>query len=229
VVNDDPRLDRVLRRIEGPLEPAATRAAEDRVWRRMREGRPTRGRSWIPAFGAIALALLLLIGGAYLESYRIEVASGGIPLLYQERVAKTQVFAKTGDAVRADLVEATLEIRQGHYSATDPRLFRVVAVDDVRIAEAALPATIEIRYRETGSMVSGVLARTADLSEARRATAGVRHNVTAPLPPVSRGEVRQFDVWLHIETSVGVVESQIITVEVRGAAEGERARLIATR
>ena len=228
-MSEDPRLDRVLRRIEGQLDPTSTRAAEDRVWRRMREGRPVRGRSWLPAFAVIALALVLLIGGAYVQSYRLEVASGGMPILYQEQVAKTQVFARIGDAARADLVSATLEVRQGHYSAAAPRLLRVVAIDDVHIGEAALPATVEIRYREQGSAVSGVLARTADLSEARRATGEVRHNVIAPFPPVPRGEVHIFEVWLHIETAAGVVESSRLAIEVRGAAEGERARLIATR
>lgn len=228
-MSDDPRLDRVLRRIEGQLDPTSTRAAEDRVWRRLREGRPVRGRSWLPAFAVVALALVFLAGGAYLQSYRLEVASGGLPILYQEQVAKTQVSAMTADAVPADLVSATLEVRQGHYSATTPQLLRVVAIDDVRIGQAALPATVEIRYREQGSAVSGVLARTADLSEARRATGEVRHSVIAPFPPVPRGEIHTFEVWLHIQFAGGIAESQTLTIEVRGAAEGERARLIATR
>jgi hypothetical protein len=229
VVSDDPRVDRLLLRIEGPLDPAATRAAEDRVWRRLREGRPVRGRGWVPTFAVIALALALLVGGGYLGSYRIEVASGGVPILYQEEVAKTQVIARTGDAASADLANATLEIRQGHYSPTTPHLLRVVAIDDVRIGQAALPATVEIRYREQGSVVSGVLARTVDLTEARRATGEVRHSVIAPLPPVARGEVRVFEVWLHIEIATGVVESPTLAIEVRGAAEGERARRVAAR
>lgn len=228
-MSDDPRIDRVLRRIEGPLDRTSTRAAEDRVWRRMREERPVRGRSWLPAFAVIGLALVLLAGGAYLQSYRLEVASGGLPILYQEQVAKTQVFAKTGDGLRPDLVSATLEVRQGHYSATTPQLLRVVAIDDVRIGAAALPASVEIRYREQGSAVSGVLARTADLSEARRATNEARHNVTAPFPPVPRGEIHVFEVWLHVEIATGIVESSPLTIEVRGAPEGERARLMSSR
>lgn len=228
-MSDDPRLDRLLRRIEGPLDPAPTRAAEDRVWRRLREGRPVRGRSLLPAFGVVALALLMLVGGAYLQSYRIEVGSGGLPILYQEKVAETGVSGKTGDASSADLLSATLEVRQGHFSASTPGRLRVVAIDDIRIAEALLPATVEIRYREQGSVVSGVLARTADLNEVRRATSSVRHNVIAPFPPVARGDVRVFEVWLHIDTATGVVESPVLTIEVRGAPEGERARLIASR
>ena len=41
-MNDDPRVDRLMRRLAGPLDPAATRGAEDRVWRRLREGHPLR-------------------------------------------------------------------------------------------------------------------------------------------------------------------------------------------
>jgi hypothetical protein len=224
VVNDDLRVDRLLRRIEGPLDRAATRAAEDRVWRRLREGRPLRGRSWTPAFIAVAVALAVLIGGAYLQSYRFEVASGGIPVLYQEKVASAQISARNGTT---SIVTGTLEIRQGHYSATRPELLRVVAIDDVRMTADALPATIEIRYREVGSVITGNLARTADITEVRRATGDARHNVVAPLPPVERGDVRRFEVWIHVDTAAGPAESDHVVVEVRGAAEGERARAIA--
>jgi hypothetical protein len=41
--------------------------------------------------------------------------------------------------------------------------------------------------------------------------------------------VRIFDVWIHVETSAGPVESPTVSVEVRGAAEGQRARLISVR
>ena len=99
----------------------------------------------------------------------------------------------------------------------------------MRLFAAALPATIEVRYREQGSAVSGVLARTADISETRRGTGDARHDVTAPLPPVARGEVRLFEVWLHLDTAAGSFDSQMLVVEVRGAAEGERGRVLATR
>lgn len=229
-MTDDPRLDRVLRRIGGPLDPTSTRAAEDRVLRRIREGHELPGRSWVPAFAVVALAIAVLAGGAYLESYRFEVASGGIPILYQENVAQTSLNVDTGaDGATppAPLIRATLEIRQGHFG-TAPRL-RVVSVDDVRLAAAALPADVEIRYREQGSAVSGTLARTTGLNETRRGTGEARHNVIAPLPPVARGEVHVFEVWLHVDMPRGAFDSPTLVVEVRGAAEGERARLLATR
>lgn len=233
-MSDDPRVTRLLQRIEGPLDSTSTRAAEDRVWRRIREGHELPGRSWLPALAVIAMATLLLAGGAYLQSYRFEVASGGIPVLYQERVAETSFFGARGadfPATTGDprIVNATLEIRQGHFGGARPDLLRVVAIDDVHLFADALPATVEIRYREQGSAVSGILARTADISETRRATGEARHNVIAPLPPVARGEVRVFEVWLHIDTAGRPIESQTLVVEVRGAAEGERARLLATR
>lgn len=226
MVSEDPRVDRLLRRIEGPVDRASTHAAEERVWRRLREGYPVRGRNWMPAVLVVALALALLVGGAYLQSYRLEVASGGGLVLYQERIANAQIAQRSGVT---QVVTGTLEIRQGHYNATRPDLLRVVAIDDVRVSSGALPATIEIRYREQGSAVSGTLARTAGLDEVRRATGDARHNVIAPLPPVERGEVRRFEVWVHVDTAVGPVESGHLLVEVRGAAEGERARAIDSR
>jgi len=233
-VNDDPRVDRLMRRLAGPLDPAATRGAEDRVWRRLREGHPLPGRSWLPALAVVVVAALVVTGGAYLQSYRFEVASGGIPILYQERVAETSfVAARSADfpgaTDHAALVNASLEIRQGHFGGARPDLLRVVAIDDIHLFAAALPATVEIRYREQGSAVSGILARTADISEIRRGTGDARHNVIAPLPPVARGDIRVYEVWLHIDMASGPVDSPTLVVEVRGAAEGERARLLATR
>lgn len=228
-MNEDPRVERLLRRVEGPLDATATRAAEDRVWRRLREGHSLPGRSWLPALAVIVLAALLVAGGAYSQSYRIEVASGGGLILYQEHVASTHYFAQTGAATHPDVYDATLDIRQGHFSATRPDLLRVVAVDDVHLFEAALPATVEIRYREQGSGVTGTLARTADITETRRATGEARHNVIAPLPPVPRGEVHVFELWLHIDAAGKASDSPVLVIEVRGAAEGERARLLATR
>ena len=75
-MSDDQRVDRLMRRLAGPLDPAATRGAEDRVWRRLREGHPLPGRSWLPALAIVVVAALVLAGGAYLQSYRFEVASG---------------------------------------------------------------------------------------------------------------------------------------------------------
>jgi hypothetical protein len=226
VVSEDPRVDRLLRRVEGTLDRATTHAAEERVWRRLREGHSVRGRNWTPAFVVFALALLLLVGGAYLGSYRLEVASGVGLVLYQEKVASTQIAQRSGVT---QIVTGTLDIRQGHYNPTRPDLLRVVAIDDVRMSAGALPATIEIRYREQGSAVSGTLARTTGIEEVRRATGDARHNVIAPLPPVERGEVRRFEVWVHVDSAAGPVESGHLLVEVRGAAEGERARAIDAR
>jgi hypothetical protein len=232
VVSEDPRLDRLIRRIEGPLEPAATRAAEDRVWRRLREGRPTRGRSWAPALAVIAFAIVVLVGGAYLQSYRIDVASGGPPILYREEIAKVE-FDQTafGSPIASGgrIARGSLTIEQGHFSESAPQRLVVVALVDVRVPADRLPATFEVRYREAGSAVSGTLARYAGADQARPATGGARYTVTAPLPPVDRGDLRTFDVWVHVETAVGVAESQVVTVELRGAPEGQRGRLISVR
>lgn len=222
-MNEDPRVARLMRRLEGPLDRASTRDAEERVWRRVREHHPLRSRLpvWQLAAAALALVLVVVWGVGYAGTYRFEVASGGRLVLYQEHVAETDLSVATPSG---KLLDATLEIRQGHYSATRPDLLRVVAIDDVRLTEAALPATVEIRFREQGSVVSGVLARTADITETRRGTGEARHNVVAPLPPVARGEVRVFEVWIHVDTANGPIGSPMLIVEVRGAPEGERAR-----
>lgn len=220
-MNEDPRADRLVRRLEGPLDGASTRAAEERVWRSVKQAASTRrtGSGLLPAFAAIAGAVLLLFAGLWLGSYRLDVASGRLPILYREEVAHVDVPTRLG-------VSGTLDIAQGHFSASTPTQLSVVAIADVRLGTDALPATVEIRYRDLAAATAGVLARTADVSDTRRATGEYRYDVTAPFPPLERGAVRRYEVWIHVETPEGLVESPIVTVEVTGAAEGQRARVL---
>lgn len=222
-MNDDAREERLMRRLSGPLDAASTRVAEERVWRRLAAGeREPRHAGRLPAFAVVAAAIAILLGGAWLGSYRLDVASGGLPVLYREQVAHVDIAAANG-------VSGSLDVAQGHFSETAPGLLRVVAVADVRLTDAAMPATLEIRYRDFATGATGVLARTADLSGTRRATGEYRYDVTAPFPPVPAGETHAFDVWIHVDTPGGAIESPVIAVEVRTEREGQRARLTGTR
>lgn len=221
MVKEDPRIARLVRRLEGPLDPASTRAAEERVWRRLRQ--PERGRrpfGWLPALGVVALAIALVVGGLWLDSYRLDVASGGVPILYREQVAHADVPAANG-------VSGTFDVAQGHFSASSPEGITVVAIAHLRLAESALPATAEIRYRDITAPEVDVLARSARFTEIRRGTAEARYDVAAPFPPLKPGETATYDVWLHVDTAAGAVESAVFRVEVRGGTEGQRARIVA--
>lgn len=223
MVKEDPHVERLVRRLEGPLDPASTRAAEERVWRRLRQpGRETRRFGWIPALGAVALAIALVVGGLWLDSYRLDVASGGLPILYREQVAHADVPTTNG-------VSGTFDVAQGHFSASSPGRITVVAIAHLRFAEGALPATAEIRYRDVAAPDVDVLARSAQFTEVRRGTADARYDVAAPFPPLQPGQSATYEVWVHVDTATGALESTVFRVEVRGGGEGQRARLIAAR
>lgn len=223
MVKEDPRVERLVRRLEDPLDAASTRAAEERVWRRLeRPQRARRSFGWVPALGAVGLAIALVVGGLWLDSYRLDVASGGLPILYREQVAHANVPTAKG-------VSGTFDVAQGHFSAVSPERITVVAIAHLRLGEDALPATAEIRYRDVAAPEVDVLARSAQFTEVRRGTADARYDVAAPFPPLQPGQSATYDVWVHVDTATGAVESAVFRVEVRGGVEGQRARLIAAR
>jgi hypothetical protein len=214
VVSDELRAARLVRRLEGQLPGAA--AAERRVWSRLAEP-PARGnRTWIAQLAAtVALAVVVLVAGAWIASYRLSVGHSGLPVLYREEVARTEISAAG--------VSGSLAIQERFFATPDA--LRVVAQADVRLDAAALPTSVEVRYRERGDGTEGVLARSGGITEAL--VGGQAHfDITAPLPPVARGQVRSFEVWLYLEAASGNVDGARIAVEVRGAPEGERARRI---
>lgn len=207
----------VTRRLGGEIADArAVTAARERVWatlrlRRSRARRPVLG--WIPtAAVAVAAIAAILAGAAWAQQYRVEVAQG-FPVLYREEVART--------SLRSDGVDADLAIQIRHVEGAAG--LRAGALVDVRLGPTVLPATIEVRARPKGASVIEVIGRTAGIAETRGPTEISRTTFFAPLPPTGRDETRTYEVWLFIETSRGIVESNRLLVEVVGRSEGERA------
>jgi hypothetical protein len=215
---DDPRSGPLTRRLAAPL--GGTAAARERVWSGIAERRrPTRGSNRLPAFAAVALALVILIGGAWLESYRLEVGHPGPqsgdygPLLYREEVARIS-FA--GDATGA------LRVKQRHID--EPRRGRLSVVVEADVDFASAPGAIELRYRDAGISVTQVLIRkTTDGGDTKL-------DAVAPLPEHDLGDVRSVEVWLHVETAAGAPKDVgFITIELTERPEGQRARLLGVR
>jgi hypothetical protein len=215
---DDPRSDALARRLAAPLD--GTAVARERVWSRLRERRrPARRSALLPAFAALSIVLLVLLGGAWLESYRIEVGHPGTssgdfgPLLYREEVAR---ISFSGEA------RGTLVVRQRHID--EPRRGRLSVIVQAEVDFAAGSGAFEVRYREAGGAVTQVLVR--------RTTDGgdTKAEAVAPLPEHDLGDVRTYDVWIHIEAAVGApLDVGVITIEVSERPEGQRARLIGVR
>jgi len=194
------------------------RAAAERNWRALSTTIATPARS---RFGALRVALsaavlvVLVIGGlGWWEGERLDVASGGIPVLYREEVGRTAI-ATVG-------IDATLAITQKHLEG-DARL-RVVGVTDVRLGAERLPATIELRFQADGEDSYGVLAH-SEVSDPRRATGSTRTLYEAPFPPLGPRERATYRVWLHLETASGVIDSNELLIDVTDRPEGQRASL----
>lgn len=212
MVND--RDEQLASRLGAPLP--SERAAADRNWRSLSAAmaRPARSRrSPLRAMATtIALAAVVLLSLGWWEGARVDVAGDRLPVLYREEVART--------AVSAPGIDATLAIAQKHIES-DARL-RVVGVTDVRVGADRLPATIELRFQPSGSDTYGVLGR-SEVSDPRRATGTTRTLYEAPFPPLGPREIETYRVWLHIETSTGLVDSPVLVVRVTEQPEGQRA------
>jgi hypothetical protein len=215
---DDPRADALMRRLAEPLE--GTAAARERSWSRLAaRRRPARRSALLPGLAVLSVALLILVGGAWLESYRIEVGHPGTssadfgPLVYREEVAR---ISFKGEATGA------LVVRQRHID--EPRRGRLSVVVEAAVDFASRPGAFEIRYREAGSTLTQVLVRkSTDAND-------TKVEVVAPLPEHDLGDVRTYDIWLHIEAVAGApVDGDVVTIEVSERPEGQRARLVGVR
>lgn len=219
VSDEDGRAEALARRLAGPLDTASTARARERVWAALHAPRPRPRRAWLAALAVGAAAVALLVGGGWLGTYRLEAGSGGIPILYRERVGAT--------TIDTEAVHGSLSIEQLHLR--DASTLRVVARVDLVVAADAVPATVDVRYRPAGSLVAGGLAHEPAVSDVRRELGGARYTVAAPFPPLARGDVRTYEVWVSVDTPKGRAESGVLTVEIHGAPEGQRARLVAPR
>jgi len=192
------------------------RAAAERNWRALsvsmalperRRGAALRG-----VITTLALAAIVLAALGWWQGARVDVASGGLPVLYREEVART--------AITATALEATLVIEQKHIDG-DTRL-RVVGITDVRLGADRLPSVIELRFQRPEDETYGVLAR-SEVSDPRRATGTTRTLYEAPFPPLAPRQRATYRVWLHLETSAGPVDSPALVIQVTDRPEGQRA------
>jgi hypothetical protein len=212
-----PRDDELAGRLGTPLP--SERAAADRNWRALAARRdasraPRSGgvRSFV-AGAALVAAVLLALG--WWQGARLEVAGDRLPVLYREEVARTGVTAPG--------IEATLVVLQKHVDGPSAGRLSVVAAPDVQLGADRLPAIIELRFQRPGDDSFGLLARSENLRDPRRATGTTRTAYEAPFPPLGSREQATYRIWLHIETASGAVDSPALVIHVTERPEGYRA------
>ncbi len=200
------------------------RAAADRNWRALAarvavSPGSASGRARSAAIGlALAIGIIAIVG--YWQGARLDVAGDHLPVLYREEVARTGVTSPG--------VEAMLAVVQKHVDGPNASRLSIVGVVDVRLAETQLPATIELRYQQPGDDSYGVLARSKNLIDARRATGTTRTLYEAPFPPLGPREQATYRVWIHIDTPSGPVESPVLVIQATDRQEGQRGTNIAS-
>ena len=192
------------------------RTAAERNWRALSAAIAVPGRGGAGMLRAVAttaaLAAVVFAALGWWQGARVDVASGGLPVLYREEVARTEVAAAA--------IEATLVIAQKHVEG-DARL-RVVGITDVRLGAGRLPAIIELRFQRPADDTYGVLAH-SEVSDPRRATGTTRTLYEAPFPPLGPRERATYRVWLHLDTSAGPIDSPALVIQVTDRPEGQRA------
>jgi len=192
------------------------RTAAERNWRALSAAIAVPGRGGAGMLRAVAttaaLAAVVFAALGWWQGARVDVASGGLPVLYREEVAQT--------AIAAAGIEATLLIEQKHIEG-DERL-RVVGITDVRLGAGRLPAVIELRFQRPEDDTYGVLAH-SEVSDPRRATGTTRTLYEAPFPPLGPRERATYRVWLHLDTSAGPIDSPALVIQVTDRPEGQRA------
>ena len=192
------------------------RTAAERNWRALSAAIAVPGRGGAGMLRAVAttaaLAAVVFAALGWWQGARVDVASGGLPVLYREEVAKT--------AIAAAGIEATLLITQKHIEG-DTRL-RVVGITDVRLGAGRLPTVIELRFQRPDDDTYGVLAH-SEVSDPRRATGTTRTLYEAPFPPLGPRERATYRVWLHLDTSAGPIDSPALVIQVTDRPEGQRA------
>ena len=213
--------DELVRRLSTRL--ASERAAAVRNWRSLAARLDGRQRSTMArarsVATAVAVPVLLAAGLGWWQGARIDVAGDRLPVLYREEVARTTI-AVPG-------IDATLVILQKHVEGGATGRLGVVGAADVRLAADRLPATIELRYDHPGDDSYGLLARSENLLDPRRATGTTRTLYEAPFPPLGAREQAAYRVWLHVETPGGAVESPVLVIQVTDRPEGQRAANVA--
>lgn len=211
------RDDELAGRLGTPL--LSERAARDRNWRALS------ARIAVPATTTFAGARTLAVGFALIlavglglgwwQGARVDVAGDRLPVLYREEVARTGIAAPG--------IEATLVILQKHVAGAASGRLGVVGATDVRLSAERLPATIELRFQQPGDDSYGLLARSENLLDPRRATGTTRTLYEAPFPPLGSREQVTYRVWLHIETASGAIETAVVVIHVADRPEGQRA------
>lgn len=159
------------------------------------------------AHGALVVAAALVAIVALAMWPRTPSANPAIP-------ERELVATRTSDTA---LGTVTLTIEQGRFAARPRQNIGVTTRAEIRL-NVATEGSAQIRIEEPGETY-GILATTPNVAGATLV------RLDGALPPLDPGESHDYKVWVHLETTAGMYDSEPLLIRVEGSPDGERARL----
>lgn len=167
-------------------------------------------RSWLaglPRGLSVVTAALLLVVAA-IAWPRTPAANPSVP---EREVVATRSSELSWGTV-------TLTVEQGSAAARPGDNVGVLSRAEIRFRAPATGGSVEIRAREPGDAY-GILATSRSIAGATLL------RLEGPLPALDRGQVRTYELWVHLELNGTPTDTQPIVLQVEGVAGGTRARL----
>lgn len=161
-----------------------------------------------PALGGVTFVVVVLLAAAVAAFVLVERTLVAAPPPGREVIA-TAAFALPGGGT------GSLTIEHGSALARPGQQTGVGARAEIRLPQPATRGSAEIRFKRDGDVSYGILGSAPDLSGASRLSFGGAFPRPAGTDPVT------YEVWLHLETDVGSIDSTPIVVGVRPTRRGE--------
>ena len=203
---------RVHEQLRAPMQAIAFDRARAEVWAAIEARRSLPRRRALGLLGRVAFAAaVVLVAGLIGVVLAERAAPVAAPAPLREVVVKTSFQLPDGGT-------GTLVIEQGSALARAGERIGVGVRAELVFARTLRKGTAEIRFKGQGDPSHGVLGSAPDL--AGRTRAGFGGNVPRP---AATGPVT-YEVWLHLETDEGSLDTTALVIDVLTLRSGEEAR-----
>lgn len=179
----------------------------ERIWVGIAARRRARRPTWPRVVGQLALAAVVLLVAVLAGVFVVQSRSAA-PVPAREIIA-TRTSAVPGGTATLSVIQGSTVARAG---------WRVgVGVEATLDFQAATAGSAEVRFRPRGDPAYGILGAAPDLAGVTRATFG------GAVPRPSGSQPVTYEIWLHLETGGGTIDTDALLVQVTATRDGERA------